>query len=334
MEAIKTSATNKKIRNILTDLQDKRLIPRPDFQRRLVWNHHHKAEFLRTVLDGLPFPEIYISAGDVNPDTAEGTELLVDGQQRITTIEQYFTGDADLWLGDLPAYRVLEDDRKRAFLEYEIVVRDLGPLPIETVKQVFERINSTKYALNAMELNNARYEGPFKDFGERIAEDEFFDTHRVFKPNDFRRMGDLKFVLTLAATMLGGYFNREDELEAFLQRYNDEFPEDQSLAARLAAAFSFVDDTGIPSSSRAWNKADLLTLLVELDRLLAEGVELDSAVVKERLGRFYEDVTKATRDEQVEDERAVRYARAVRAGSNDRANRLTRGEALRALLSE
>jgi hypothetical protein len=74
--------------------------------------------------------------------------------------------------------------------------------------------------------------------------------------------------------------------------------------------------------------------VVELDRLLAGGVELDSEVLTERLGHFYEDVTKATRDEPVEDERAVRYARAVRAGSNDRANRLTRGDALRLLLSE
>ena len=37
--------------------------------------------FLDTVTKGLPFPEIYIADGDVDLETGEGTQLLVDGLQ-------------------------------------------------------------------------------------------------------------------------------------------------------------------------------------------------------------------------------------------------------------
>ena len=89
---MKTSATNRKIRVLLTAIRDGSLIPQPEFQRRLVWSNRHKRNFLTTVLEGLPFPEIYVAAGQVDPQTGEGKELLVDWQQRITTLHQYFLG--------------------------------------------------------------------------------------------------------------------------------------------------------------------------------------------------------------------------------------------------
>jgi len=89
---MRTTATNKKIRVLLTDLSDGVLIPNPEFQRRLVWTNNDKRNFLQTVLQEYPFPEIYIAAGDVDLETGRGTEMLVDGQQRMTTRQPYFNG--------------------------------------------------------------------------------------------------------------------------------------------------------------------------------------------------------------------------------------------------
>ena len=72
---MKTSATNRKLRLLLTGIQNGTLLPRPEFQRRLVWSNKHKLAFLKTVLEDYPFPEIYIAAGDVNSETGEGTEM-------------------------------------------------------------------------------------------------------------------------------------------------------------------------------------------------------------------------------------------------------------------
>jgi uncharacterized protein with ParB-like and HNH nuclease domain len=137
---MKTSGTNRKLRILLTSIRNGSLIPRPEFQRRLVWSNKHKIEFIRTVLMELPFPEIYIAAGEVDPDSGEGTEMLVDGQQRMTTLYQYFTGSKDLTLKDIRSYQELSNDEKMNFLEYEVVVRDLGKKSIEEIKEVFTRL--------------------------------------------------------------------------------------------------------------------------------------------------------------------------------------------------
>lgn len=193
---MKTSGTNIRLRKILSGLKAGTLIPRPDFQRRLVWANKHKVAFIQTVLDELPFPEIYIAAGEVNLESGEGKEILVDGQQRITTLYQYFIGSEDLkYENGLIPYTKLDPAKQEAFLEYEVVVRDLGKLDIETIKTVFQRINSTNYSLNAVEIHNSRYDGEIKRLAETISELEFFENHRVFTNNDIKRMRDLGFSL-------------------------------------------------------------------------------------------------------------------------------------------
>src|SRR5579862_5233870 len=113
---MKTTATNRKIRELLTQLREGTLIPNPDFQRRLVWNNKDKSKFLETVLLNFPFPEVYVAAGAVDVETGEGKELLVDGQQRLTTLRQYFTASPDLTLsGGVKPYADLTKEEKESF---------------------------------------------------------------------------------------------------------------------------------------------------------------------------------------------------------------------------
>ena len=86
---MKTSASNKKVRELIQMVRNGHLIPRPEFQRRLVWTNSDKAKLIDTVLKGYPFPEIYLANGELNIDTGDGTQLLVDGQQRVTTLVEY-----------------------------------------------------------------------------------------------------------------------------------------------------------------------------------------------------------------------------------------------------
>ena len=74
---MKTTATNRRVRELLTGIRDGTLIPRPEFQRRLVWSNKDRVSFIETVIHGYPFPEIYVAAGDVDLDSGEATEMLV-----------------------------------------------------------------------------------------------------------------------------------------------------------------------------------------------------------------------------------------------------------------
>src|SRR5579863_9186033 len=113
---MKTTGTNRKVRELLTHLREGKLVPRPDFQRRLVWNNKDKSSFLGTVLLNYPFPEVYVAAGSVDVETGAGTELLVDGQQRLTTLLQYFTASPDLVLYNVKPYAELTKEEKEGFL--------------------------------------------------------------------------------------------------------------------------------------------------------------------------------------------------------------------------
>ncbi len=232
---MKTSATNRKLRILLTAIKSNTLLPKPEFQRRLVWANDDKLNFLKTVLEGYPFPEIYIAAGTVNPDTGEGSEMLVDGQQRMTTLFQYFMGSDELKLKNIiKPYRDLSDPEKINFLEYEVVIRDLGSKTIEEIKEIFKRINSTKYSLNAMEIHNARFDGAFKKFAETVSQNEFFERNRIFTSADVKRMNDVVFCLTVIITILSSYFNRDEEFDkTYLSKYNDEFEYQEDLEIEM-----------------------------------------------------------------------------------------------------
>lgn len=301
----------------------------PGFQRRLVWSQPHKTSFIETVLLGLPFPEVFVAAGPVDTSTGVAVELVVDGQQRLTTLLAYFEGDPNLVLPDgvLPYAELPEEDKIR-FLEYEVVVRDLGAIPLAETKQIFERINSTSYALNAMEVNSGRFDGHLKRVAEDLAACDFFASHRTFSPTDVRRMDDTKFVLTIIITMLAGYFNRDDDHAEFLERFNELFPYESEIVARFEFAFNWIGQCDFDSSSRVWKKTDLFTLIVEIDRMACANKYVDPAEAAARLASFYMDVRAGSVSVD-----ALDYYKRISSGVNDRRSREVRGEAIRKVLN-
>jgi RNA binding exosome subunit len=335
VDMIKTTATNKKIWELL---KDKTLIPTPAFQRRLVWTDKDKQGFLDTVLKGYPFPEIYVATGEVDLTTGQGIDLLVDGQQRITTLNQYFTASEQIRLGkDILPYAKLSDNMKRHFLAYDVVVRNLGQLSSEEIKEIFKRINATGYSLNAMEVHNSRYDGEFKKFAEEIAGLPFFDDHKIFSNEEVKRMRDTNFILTFIITIMSAYFTRDDEVENFLEEYNDEFPLKDELHGEIHHVLKFIEKCDFDRNSRAWKKSDFLTLLVEIDRaLIKKKLQLDPKHVGENLKTFYNRVdvyAGSSKSEDVDTE--IRdYHKATLQGTNDRGSRIKRGQIIQKIIDK
>lgn len=320
---MKTAPTNKKVRELIHMVKEGKLIPRPEFQRRLVWTRDDKNHFLDSVLRKFPFPEIYFADGDVDLDSGQGTQLLVDGLQRVSTLIQYFDGDPELRLTTVAAYRDLTEQEKRDFLQYDVSVRDLGTITKEEIIEVFRRINATKYSLLDIEVNNAVYAGALKSFANEVAERDFFKDRKVFTASDYKRMGDLRFALLLISTLLEGYSNRDDAFEDLLSRYNDDFPLAGEVRERLTRVFDFLDECGFDERSRIWRKADLFTVAIELDRLMNKmHVAPVPSEVVDRLNNFYDSIDKGNLDQST---LAGVYYKAALQASNDKLNRVRRG---------
>lgn len=331
---MRTSADTRKISLLLKMEREGSLIPTPEFQRRAVWTNPDKVAFIETILSGFPFPEIYIASGSVDTTTGDAIELLVDGQQRIRTIKDYFNGVSPFRQSRAIArYKDLDEDKKKEFLNYDVAVRNLGLLDDGMIREVFKRMNSTSYSLNDMERYNAIYLGEFKKFCDLFSSNEIFSDYKVFSANDIRRMKDVVYCATIVTTMLSGYFHRDDEVEEYLAQYNESFPQKAAIYARILAAVAYIRELGLPKDCRAFKKADFLTLFIEVDRQLQTEAKPVAPQAQALLVEFYAAVDEA-RDIGTGDELVSEYLATILQNTADRSVRIARGEVIRAVLQK
>lgn len=332
---MKASAENRRISMILKMVREHTLVPQPDFQRRSVWTNPDKIAFIETILEGYPFPEIYIASNSVDVISGDATEMLVDGQQRVGTIEAYFKGDKPFKtkaLKKIPRWEDLGREQKEKFLNYEVAVRNLGLLDEPLIREIFKRMNRTSYNLNDMERYNAVYLGKMKKFSERVAGLPFFARHKMFSPNDIRRMKDISYVASLTATILSTYFNRDEEIEDYLSNYNEEFSSELDVGGRFSAAFDYIESLDFDEGSRAWRKVDFYTLFVEVDRQLSKKSnkpEVQSAA--SALKKLFSEVD-SYRDLRDPALAVTRYVQASLRNTSDRGQRMERGAVVQSIL--
>lgn len=198
----------------------------PKFQRRAVWMEKERSLLMDTILNNLPFPEVYMQ---IQTDTETGVQqcIVVDGQQRITSILQFIDNIYPLpvnnnWSGEY--FRDLDATKKELFWDYKIVVRFLRKTNDEEIRNIFTRLNTNNVVLNDQELRNARYTGHFKQLAERLADNPYFQSIGLFTPRDVRRMLDIEYVSELVLRQVYGITNKKDLLELAYMEYDEEFP--------------------------------------------------------------------------------------------------------------
>lgn len=286
---IKPSVTNPTIADIYDSIQSDRLVLRPAFQRKFVWTHDHQEEFIDTILNGLPFPEIYVCEGAVDLKKLKTTRHVIDGQQRLTTIKKYIEGDHDKLLSKVPSYDSLNDEVKKDFLSYQIVMRDIGKVSEETIREVFRRINLTKFKLEDVEIHNAVYDGQFIKTARRILDHTNLDKYGVFRESEFTRMADLHFILLVMATIEnGGYFAQDRDVEPKIAEFNDEYLNKDHMIAMILKTFAIINDLDLQPDSIWFRKSNFFTLVVELSKNLNK-IPSD---LKERLERMEQNILK------------------------------------------
>jgi Protein of unknown function DUF262 len=326
-------SSSRRIGDLIDEASAKRLTIRPFFQRRLVWNNDDKEKFIDTILKGYPFPEVFVAEGKRAGASTRREKVLVDGQQRLSTLLSYFEGTNDLLYKSIPRFADLTEDQRDDFLDYSVCVRDLGTASDDVIKEIFSRINSTDYALKSMEVLNAMFSGAYKSFCEQLSRDDFFERHKVFPKGYRKRMYDITFCVILVTTLLSGYYKRDDRNEEYLELYNEEFPQTDAIRVALDRVFDFVERCGFGPKSRAWKQTDLFTLLVEVHTaLLNEKLVLDPPTVGSRLQGFYDRVGELYAGKKLPAESEVpegaqtvfAYLKAATKATNDKYSRVDR----------
>jgi hypothetical protein len=132
-----------------------RLIIQPEYQRHYIYNDGKRdVAVIDSLLKGYPLGLIYFNvAGRV-------LEVL-DGQQRITSIGRFVTGKFAIKVnGREQTFSSLPKDDQRKILQSLLLVYECEGAETE-IKDWFRTINISGIPLNAQELLNAIYSGPF-----------------------------------------------------------------------------------------------------------------------------------------------------------------------------
>jgi hypothetical protein len=330
-----------------------RLVLRPPFQRKPVWTDKQRSALVESVLMDIPIPEVYIQVTQAN----DGTEQygVVDGQQRLRTILQFvglerqqdqIGDDNNLFaLEALPAtsvYKnwtfaeVLGEERKR-FFQYEICVRFLYTDDQRVVEDVFKRLNKFTLPLKAQELRNATYHGAFAKLSETLADDEYWAVNRIVSPAAIRRMADIEMMSELLIGLLhgpqGGSAKIINEYYEAYEEFEDEFPEQDRTKKLFDKTFGTIKALfpNISDTLRWGNRADYYSLFVALGSLLGNNYlpKKNQKSLAKKLVEFAGEVDKRLERPTADTSEPSRnYARAIEKGSNDKARRADRHEAL------
>lgn len=260
-------ATSTKLLDLFNMMKNGTLKLRPFFQRKLVWNDNHKEKFIDTILMKLPFPEIYLADGEIDLTLQTLIRLVVDGQQRLSTIYQYITGSADFTIKNIRPFVKLSATEQTDFYNYKIIVRDLGKIDDDKIREIFKRINSVQYALNAVEIQNALYEGEYISTAKEIVENDksvgvLFD---VFNEAEFTRMKDIEFILLIMSTIEeNGYFSLNSEIEKYIIKYDPQYPNKDWMKINIENVFKLILECGLTPDSIWFRKSSFYSLIVEL----------------------------------------------------------------------
>lgn len=183
----------------------------PPFQRDYVWNQPEASRFIESLLLGLPVPGIFLAV-----DPASGKQIVIDGQQRLKTLQFFFAGvfnpkpdDVSQRVFNLikvqPLYEgrtfktLDENDRIRlqTSIVHATVVKQLEPSEEDTsLYHIFERLNSSGRRLTDQEMRIALFHGKLID---KIKEINFHDTWRNAFGRIHSRLKDQELVLRFFA---------------------------------------------------------------------------------------------------------------------------------------
>ncbi|MFJ4365358.1 DUF262 domain-containing protein [Streptomyces sp. WAC 05379] len=229
------------VETILSQLKDTALDLNPDFQRRDAWTIPRKSKFIESLMLGLPVPQLVLA--EENSD--EGTYIVIDGKQRLLTLERFFDPEDGFKLTGLTALAQLngqtcsdltEDPAQRKY------IRRLKNRTIRTVvirkwpnksflHLVFHRLNHQTLPLSPQELRQALSPGEFTTFADRYAANsrQINSLLGIKNAADFR-MRDVELLVRFTAFkfFLPEYTgNLKKFLDETCDRLNDTWPSRQ-----------------------------------------------------------------------------------------------------------
>lgn len=354
----KYQVRSRELIDVINEIKNKRLIMSPYFQRNLVWRQLHKVDFIKTILLGYPFPQIFVARGTIDLETMSTTSCIVDGQQRMNAIHEYLKNDFKV---DNKNFSELDPKEKEAFLKYQVPIIDLDiDNEDPEIIEIFQRLNRTFYALSGIEklateyaasefmllakflakefkINNNNDDEDFlplqidpnipKSFIEWATNkkikfiDKLLLEEGVFTAYELTRQVHLTFVLNLISTYISDFYNRNDFINRHLEEFSEAFDKKDEVFSILEMASSKFIKLKLKKKSYWYNKANAFSIMCLFIKNWDRIEAIDEKEIKLKLENF---------EQQLPQD----YQISAKEGVNNKQERLIRNRHLETLILE
>lgn len=145
----------------------------PDFQRDFVWDEKKQSRLIESILMRIPLPVFYVSEDN------EGNFIVVDGRQRLTTLQNFLLGKLKLDLAGYPDlhgkfFSELDPRLQHRIQDCQLKFYIIGySVPERARLDIFERVNGGE-VLTRQQMRNAIYNGPATLFLKEEAQTDLF----------------------------------------------------------------------------------------------------------------------------------------------------------------
>lgn len=207
------------------------LVLSPKFQRRGVWTTAARSYLIESLLLGMPVPPIYLRIIQ-NRERNRVIREVIDGQQRIAAVLDYVSGKYGLSKSveseaKGKRFAQLTQTQQDRITQYSFICEVFQGIEDRDVLQIFARLNTYSVKLNAQELRNGRFFGPFKQAAYALALDylEFWRTQRIFTERKIARMGEVELTSELLILGLDGLQDKKKSIDHFYDAFDVQFPQ-------------------------------------------------------------------------------------------------------------
>lgn len=216
----------------------------PEYQRGFVWGLKRQRRFIESVLLGLPIPFMFIAEMD------DGRLEIVDGAQRVQTLESFVNGDLVLdELEKLPAlngfrFPNLSEAQQRKFSNraLRMIVLDEST-PLEVRQDIFDRINTGNLTAKASEVRKGAFGGPFYSVIQSCAKNKVF-LKLCPITDSVRKRGEAEELVLRFFAYSDRYKKFQHDVTNFLDEYikqhRNDFDADE-MTERFTRMIKFVD---------------------------------------------------------------------------------------------
>lgn len=211
-------------------LDRREIIINRDYQRGSgLWPISARSYFIDTILKGYPFPKVYLYQ-TFNAVTRRPYKELVDGQQRITTIQDFLNDNFALNSASKDyaglRYSDLDEETQTRFLTYQIEHSIILSASRVELLDLFRRINAYTAPLKEAEKRHSTYQGQFKWFIAEMADkySPLLEEYEILTPKQISRMADSEFISELAVVIRQGIqTKRTSRIDSIYKDFDREF---------------------------------------------------------------------------------------------------------------